>query len=73
MSDFLDRTIARAKTNKKTIVLPEGRDPRTLEAAVKAHELGIADLVVISAADNELLRSYNLDGIQIIDPATYEK
>ena len=33
MSDFLDRMKAAAKADKKTIVLPEGEDPRTIEAA----------------------------------------
>ena len=31
MSAFLDSIVARAKAQKKTIVLPEGDDPRTLE------------------------------------------
>ena len=35
MSEFLDRMKAAAKSNKKTIVLPEGEDPRTIEAAKK--------------------------------------
>ena len=35
MSDFLNRMKAAAKSNLKTIVLPEGEDPRTIEAAKK--------------------------------------
>ena len=35
MSDFLSRMKAAAKADKKTIVLPEGEDPRTIEAAKK--------------------------------------
>ena len=33
VSQFLDSMIARAKADKKTIVLPEGNDIRTLKAA----------------------------------------
>ena len=33
MSDFLERMKKAAKSSKKTIVLPEGEDPRTIEAA----------------------------------------
>ena len=33
MSDFLARMKSAAKADKKTIVLPEGEDPRTIEAA----------------------------------------
>ena len=35
VSDFLDRMKTAAKAKKKTIVLPEGEDPRTIEAAKK--------------------------------------
>ena len=35
MSDFLDRMKQTAKQDLKTIVLPEGEDPRTIEAAKK--------------------------------------
>jgi len=70
MSGFLEQTIARAKSDVQNIVLPEGGDIRTLEAAVKARELGIANITVLSAADNGLLAKFDLTGIQIIDPAT---
>ena len=33
MSKFLDRIIERAKADKKTIVLAEGTEPRTIAAA----------------------------------------
>ena len=35
MSTFLEKTIERAKKDKKTIVLPESMDRRTFEAAEK--------------------------------------
>ena len=47
MSEFLDRMKAAAKSDKKTIVLPEGEDPRTIEAAKKIVDEGLANLVIL--------------------------
>ena len=44
MSKFLERIIERAKTDKKTIVLPEGFDERVVKAAVIAQKAGFACL-----------------------------
>ncbi len=49
MSDFLDRMKTAAKAEKKTIVLPEGEDPRTIEAAKKIVKMGDADGLVSGA------------------------
>jgi len=70
MSWFLDRIVERASADIKTIVLPEGADPRTLEAAVKARDLGIARLIVL--ADEATIAASGLDfnGITVVDPAT---
>ena len=51
MSDFLARMKSAAKADKKTIVLPEGEDPRTIEAAKKIVEEGLANLVVLGNPD----------------------
>ena len=51
-SQFLDSMIARAKADKKTIVLPEGNDIRTLKAAEAILAEGIADLIVLGDADD---------------------
>ncbi|MDR1183341.1 MAG: phosphate acetyltransferase [Coriobacteriales bacterium] len=73
MSWFLDRITARASADLKTIVLPEGADPRTLEAAVKIRDRGLAKPLVlantatIQAATNSGL---DLSDIRVIDPAT---
>ncbi|HET7295212.1 MAG TPA: phosphate acetyltransferase [Vicinamibacteria bacterium] len=40
--DFLERLRARAQAGQARIVLPEGTEPRTLRAAARAQELGIA-------------------------------
>ena len=72
MSTFLDSIIDRAKSARKTIVLPEGNDPRTLEAAEKALAQGIADIIILADSKTIQDSNRNLDGATIIDPATYE-
>ena len=72
MSDFLNSIVARAKAQKKTIVLPEGDDERTLVAAERALAEGIADLIILGNAEAIASSGYNLTGAQIIDPAAYE-
>ena len=44
MSDFLNRMKSAAKADLKTIVLPEGEDPRTIVAANKIIEEGLANM-----------------------------
>ena len=69
--------IQKLKKNPKTIVFPEGSDPRILEAAsrllagnfIKPILLGNED--EINAAAEEA--GYNIRGAQIIDPETYDK
>ena len=68
MSDFLARMKSAAKADKKTIVLPEGEDPRTIEAAKKIVEEGLANLVVLG--DPVQIK---IDGVTVIDPRTAEK
>ncbi len=68
MSDFLARMKSTAKADKKTIVLPEGEDPRTIEAAKKIVKEGLADLVVLGNPDE-----IKIDGVTVIDPRTAER
>lgn len=72
MSAFLDSIVSRAKANRKTIVLPEGDDPRTLEAAERALAEGVANLIILGDADAILASGRALEGARIIDPRTYE-
>ena len=72
MSAFLDSIITRAKADKKTIVLPEGDDPRMLEAAEKLLADGVADLIILGNAQAIESSGRNLEGSRIIDPSTYE-
>ena len=68
VSDFLDRMKTAAKAEKKTIVLPEGEDPRTIEAAKKIVEEGLANLVILGNP-NEI----QVEGVTVIDPRTAER
>ncbi len=68
MSDFLNRMKAAAKKEKKTIVLPEGEDPRTIEAAKKVVAEGLADLVILGDPSK-----VDVEGVKVIDPRTAEK
>ena len=65
MSDFLKSMKAAAKADKKTIVLPEGEDQRTIDAARTIVSEGIADLVILGDPS-----SIDVEGVQVIDPAT---
>ena len=68
MSDFLQRMKSAAKADKKTIVLPEGEDPRTIEAAKKIVEEDLANLIILG--DPEQIK---IDGVAVIDPRTAER
>ena len=65
MSDFLARMKAAAKANKKTIVLPEGEDPRTIEAARKIVEEDLANLVILGDP-----AKIDVEGVTVIDPTS---
>ena len=68
MSDFLARMKSAAKADKKTIVLPEGEDPRTIEAAKKIIEEDLANLVILGDP-----AEIDVPGATVIDPRHAEK
>ncbi|MCL1796914.1 MAG: phosphate acetyltransferase [Eggerthellaceae bacterium] len=70
MSTFLNSILARAKSDKQTIVLPEGDDTRTLEAAETILREGIAHLIILGDAGNIAASPYELADARIIDPRT---
>jgi len=45
--NFIEKIINKAKTDKKTIVLPESKDVRILEAASIIVKQGIANIILI--------------------------
>ena len=72
---FIDTIKARAKADKKVIVLPETEDRRTYEATAQILKEGIADVVLVGSEEAIKKGSEGLDisGAKIVDPATYEK
>lgn len=69
MSSFIDSMLSLAKKDKKTIVLPEGSDERTLEAAEAILEADFADIIILGDADEIAASGRKLDGARIIDVA----
>ena len=76
--DILSQMTARAKANKQRIVLPEGDEPRTLEAANIILKDDIANLILIGdpAVINRMASENGYEHIHkatIFDPATDPK
>ena len=69
---LLEQIKNKARTDKKTIVLAEGHDPRTVKAAAIVRDEKIADIVILG--NEEQIRSFgeDLTGVKIIDPAKSE-
>lgn len=70
---FLNELIERASNNRKRIVLPEGKEERTLKAATKVLAQGIADVILIGK-ESEILEAVNrsdskIEHATIIDPS----
>jgi phosphate acetyltransferase len=70
---ILQGIIDKAKTIRARIVLPEGEDPRVLEAAVQAQALGVASIILLGDTTKiqQAANAANLDlaGIQLSDPS----
>ena len=67
---FIDEIKAKAKADKKTIVLPESMDKRTFDAAEKILKEGIANIVIIGTPE-EIEKNgagYDLTGAILVDP-----
>ncbi|MBL7214165.1 MAG: phosphate acetyltransferase [Phycisphaerae bacterium] len=74
MSVFFDKIIKKASENIKTIVLPEGSDERTIDAAVNVLKLGFAKIIILGDIDRIIARlkekGADPSGLQILNPAT---
>ena len=69
----MEQIIARAKSDRQRIVLPEGTEERTLKAADKVLADGVADLIILGNRQEimDLASQWKLDNISkatIIDP-----
>ena len=72
---FIDEIKARAKADKKVIVLPETEDERTYKAAQTVLREGIADLILVGN-EEEIEKNkgaYDITGAVIVDPAKNDK
>lgn len=69
---FIEQIYERARSHRRTVVLPESTDPRVLRAAAAAQRRGLAQIVLlgrladIKVADPAL----DLSGILLYDPAS---
>lgn len=74
---FIDRIKERAKQEVKTIVLPETNDRRTLIAAAKILQEGIANIVMVGkeekVMDGAKWLELDLERVKVIDPENTEK
>lgn len=77
MSRLIEKIKAKASADIKRIVLPEGDEKRTVQAAAILKKEGLAEPVLIGvpSAVNETAASVGADitGIEIIDPAASDK
>jgi phosphate acetyltransferase len=72
---FIEEIKKRASQSKKTIVLPESEDRRTLEAAAAALKEGIANLILIGDKDKitKDAKGLDLSAVTVIDPKHSDK
>ena len=75
MSNFLQRIKERAKEQKKTIVLAEGEEIRTIKAADMILREGIADLIILGDEGKikELAVGLDISKATIINPTQSDK
>ena len=72
---FIDEIKQRAKSNLKTIVLPETMDQRTLVAAGKVLEEGIANIILVGNKEKieKAANGIDLSKATFVDPENYDK
>lgn len=70
---FIESIIEKAKNAGKTIVLPEGEDPRTIEAAAKLLARGIVKVILIGNKEKLMSSAgeWDISGAVFIDPQNY--
>lgn len=75
---FRYQLVKRAQEANKRIVLPEGNEPRTIQAAIICHQRNIARCVLLARPEEVHSVAKNLglevpDGLEIIDPDTIKQ
>ena len=72
---FVEKMLSNAKAKQKKLVLAEGTEPRTVQAARDIKDQGIASSVFLVGKEQEVksvaaTNNVDLSGIEIMDPAT---
>ncbi len=73
--NFLEQIVSRAKSDIKTIVLPESTDIRTIKAAAMIQKQGIANIILVGNKNEikKLAGDLDISKAQIVDPADFDK
>lgn len=76
--DLMQEIIARACADKQRIVLPEGSEPRTLQAADKLLAEGVAHLILIGKPEEIKAKATelglkNIDKAEMLDPENHPR
>ena len=76
--DFIDNVRTKAKKLQRTLVLPEGTEPRTIRAARQLVDDGLAGKVVLLGAPTDVeaaakKEDTKLDGIEVVDPTASDR
>jgi len=76
--NIIESIIERAKADKQRIVLPEGTEKRTLQAADQLLRDGVAEIILLgnSGEINALAKQLELENIskaRIVDPKSHDK
>jgi phosphate acetyltransferase len=72
---FIDVIKERAKKEKKTIVLPESYERRTVEATAKILEEGIANVILIGEKEKivEVAEGLDIEGATFVNPSDFSE
>ncbi len=74
---MFENLVATLKANRRKIVFTEGSDARILEAATRLKKDDILDSILVGNVDEVKAAAkeggFDIDGIEIIDPATFDK
>lgn len=69
---IIDLMKEKARQNRKTIVLPESEDQRTLTGAAQILKEGTADLILVGNAEtikkDAAALNADIEGVKIVDP-----
>ncbi|MBI4180000.1 phosphate acetyltransferase [bacterium] len=70
---FLDQIRDRARSLKKTVVLPEGTDARVVQAAAMARDFGTAGRIILIGAPDAVRAAardagVKMNGLEVVDP-----